>query len=105
MNPVVHVVAAVVVLDVHVVRVAPVEWPGIDESEPVAAIVETPMIVVAAVDVKAVPVAKMRLVVLVGNAIVATFDATSRLGRLRLRLASLGIALGRVRDRMRLLLL
>jgi hypothetical protein len=43
--------------------------------------------------------------VLVGNATVAAFAAAGQLGRLRLRLASLGIALRRARDRMRLLLL
>ena len=106
MKAVVHVVATVAVLDVHVVGVSPAEWPGIDEGEPVAAVVKAPIIVVAAADMETVPVAKTRLVALVGNAamLVASFDASGRLCLLRARLAPSGIALRRAGDRMRLLL-
>lgn len=105
MKAVVHVVRAVIaVLDVHVIGVAPVEWPGIDEAEPVAAIVEAPMVVIAPADMKTVPVAEVRCVVLVGNATmsVATFDVTGRLGLRRARWAVSGIALRRASDRARL---
>jgi len=106
MKAVVHVIATVAVLDVHVVGVSPAEWPGINEGEPVAAIVKAPIIVVAPADMKTVPVAKAGFVALVGNAamLVATFDASGRLCLLRARLAPSGIALRRVSDRMRLLL-
>ena len=106
MKAVVHVIATVAVLDVHVIGVSPTEWPGINEGEPVAAIVKAPIIVVAPADMETVPVAKASFVALVGNAamLVATLDASGRLCLLLARLAPSGIALRRASDRMRLLL-
>jgi len=85
MNTVVHVIATIGVLDVDIVRVAPTDRPGIDESERVATVLKTTMIVVAPVDVEAVPAAKVGGVVVVGNATVLVAAATASTGWLLLR--------------------
>ena len=68
MGWVIHVVAAVVINDVNVIRVIPSCWPRVNEPERIAAVFETPAIVVALVDVKVVLPAKAGSVVLVRNA-------------------------------------
>ena len=78
MKPVVHVVAAVVVLDVHIVRVAPIDWPWIDESERVPAILKASLIVITVVDVKAVLAAKPAGVVSIRNAAMLAFAPDMR---------------------------
>src|ERR1700722_19020409 len=64
---VIHVVATTLVDNVNVVRVVPTHRPRVNESERIAAVVETPMIVVASVDVKIVSTAKTSAIVLVRN--------------------------------------
>ena len=80
MITVVHIVAIIGVDDVDVVRVAPTDRPGIDESECIAAILKAPMVVVASVHVEAVLTTKSGCVVRVGNAamVIAGSVLTSR---------------------------
>jgi len=65
MNTVVHVIAAIGVHDVNVIRVAPTDRPRIDESERVAAIREAPAIVFASVHTERVPAAEVGCVMVV----------------------------------------
>jgi len=68
MNAVVHVIAVIGVDDVDIIRVTPLDGPGIDKSKRVTAILKSPMILVAPIDVEAVLASKSVGVVLVGNA-------------------------------------
>jgi hypothetical protein len=70
LHTVVHVVAAIAVLDVDVVGIAPADWPGIDEPKRVATILKAPMLVVASANVEPVPTAKMGGVAFVRDATV-----------------------------------
>jgi len=70
MKSVVHVIAAVGIHNVDVIRVAPTNWPCIDEAERVATVLETPMSVVASVHMEMVPTAKTGGVMIVRNAAV-----------------------------------
>ena len=72
MKAVVHVIAIIAVDDVYVIRVAPADWPRIDESERIATIPEAPVVVVAPVDMEAVLTAESAGVVRIGNASMLT---------------------------------
>ena len=76
MARVIHIVTAIIVNDVNVVRVIPNCWPWINESKRITAVVETPMIVVASIDVKDVSTTKTGAIVLVRNS--AMTAVTSR---------------------------
>ena len=67
MNAIVHIVAAIGVHDVNVIRVAPSDRPRIDEPERVAAIREAPAIVLASVHMETVPAAEAGCVMVVIN--------------------------------------
>ena len=90
MNAVVHVIAAVGIHNIDIVRVAPRDWPGIYETERVATILEAAMIVVATVYVEAVPAAKACSVVGIGDAAVLGAVEVTQLppGRERTRYGS-----------------
>lgn len=92
---VVHVIASVAVYNVNIVGIAPIDWPRVDETERVAAIIETPAVVLASADVEAVPTAKTGSVVAVGDAAMLALPSGSncRVCRLDLRLAPSRIAL------------
>ena len=77
MDGVIHVVTTALVDNVNVVRVVPTVRPGIKESERIAAIAETVMIVVASVDVKIVSTAKTGAIVLVRNTAMTSTGAFS----------------------------
>ena len=67
MNAVVHVIPIIHIHNVNVIVVAPIAWPRIDEPERVAAILETPAIVLAPIDVEPVLAAKIGGVMVVRN--------------------------------------
>ena len=67
MNTVVHVIVAIGVHDVNVIRVAPTDRPRIDEPERVAAIREAPAIVIASVHMETVSAAEVGCVMVVVN--------------------------------------
>ena len=67
MNAVVHVIATIGVNHINVIRVTPRNRPGINETERVAAVSETAMIVIASVYVETVAAAKAGGVARVGN--------------------------------------
>src|SRR5579862_1570757 len=67
MKGVIHEIAAIDVLDVNVIRVAPSDWPCIHEPERIATVLETPMVIITSVHVEAVPSAKTSVVMGVRN--------------------------------------
>jgi hypothetical protein len=77
MSDVAHVIPAIDVHDINVIRVAPTERPRIEETERVAAVREAPAVIFALVDVEIVPAAKTRRVMGVGNTAVRTAAASS----------------------------
>ena len=81
MDNVIHVVSAVIVNDVNVIRVTPTNRPRVNEPERIAAVVEAPMIVVASVDMEIMPAAKTGAVVVVRN---TTMIAATRVSTVRL---------------------
>ena len=95
MNAIVHVVAAIGVNHVNIIRIAPRYRPRIDEPERVSAILETSLVIVSAIDVEAMPAAEAGAVMVVGNtAVRVTPSAPACLLRwLHARLGLLGILL------------
>jgi hypothetical protein len=77
MKTVVHVIAAIDVVDVHIIRVVPTYRPRVNEPERIAAVLEAPIIVVASVDMEAVAAAKTGAVMVVRNAAMIVTTAVS----------------------------
>ena len=96
MNWVVHVISTIDVHHVNVVRVAPADWPGIDEPKRVTSILEAPMLVVSSAYVKSVLGPKTSGVMSVGNASVRVIASTCRPRLRRPRLGPSRVVLLRV---------
>jgi hypothetical protein len=77
MKTVVHVIAAIDIVDVNVIRVVPTHRPRVNEPERIAAVLEAPIVVVASVDVEAVAAAKAGAVMVVRNAAMIVTTAVS----------------------------
>ena len=93
---VVHVVAAVGVDHVDVVRIAPRDWPRINEAPCVAAVNKAVTVIFGAIDVEAVLAAEVRLVMRVRNAamVAVVFVTVAHVAVIVVIVRLLGVGLG-----------